>query len=377
MDISHIHFYVRDAGLWCCWFVQTLGFHAIARYVSYHTLTEVVQAGNIYFLLSSPLQPDSPVARYLQVHPPGVTDVMFRVRSLQSTLEKAIANGGKLLQPIQRRYEGRGYLQWAVIAGWGDLQHTLFEQRDTRLAIPLSANPSFHIRRVFSAHAYPLIRRKRTVLDLVFSAIDHVVLNVSSGDLQRAIDWYETVFGFQRRQTFCIQTERSGLISQVLMHPEGSAQLPVNEPVSVNSQIQEFLNINQGSGVQHIALRTPDILKSLSVLRSRGLSFLQIPPTYYEQLQNRSGFWLKEADWKAIAEQEVLVDWQPDLPEALLLQTFTQPIFEQPTFFFELIQRQTYYANCQHQEAQGFGEGNFRALFEAIEQEQIKRGSLS
>jgi 4-hydroxyphenylpyruvate dioxygenase len=146
-------------------------------------------------------------------------------------------------------------------------------------------------------------------------------------------------------------------------------QFPINEPTSANSQIQEFLDVNQGPGIQHIALQTPQIVKAIAQLRHRGLSFLPIPSTYYTQLRTQhQGLPLSTAELEEIAAQEILVDWHNEASQALLLQTFTQPIFEQPTFFFELIERR--------QEAQGFGEGNFRALFEAIEREQLKRGSL-
>jgi 4-hydroxyphenylpyruvate dioxygenase len=195
------------------------------------------------------------------------------------------------------------------------------------------------------------------------------VLNVATGDLERALRWYEDVLGFQRQQTFMIQTDQSGLRSQVLVHPISGVQFPINEPTSANSQIQEFLDVNQGSGIQHIALQTPQIVKAIAQLRNLGLSFLPIPPTYYTQLRlSHPKLPLSASEFEEITAQQILVDWQDKSTNALLLQTFTQPIFEQPTFFFELIERR--------QGAQGFGEGNFRALFEAIEREQLKRGSL-
>jgi 4-hydroxyphenylpyruvate dioxygenase len=198
-----------------------------------------------------------------------------------------------------------------------------------------------------------------------YTHIDHVVLNVANGNLESAVSFYEKTLGFQRQQTFNIQTHRSGLHSQVMVHPHGGVQLPINEPSSENSQIQEFLNLNRGPGIQHIALATHDILQAVAQLRASGLSFIQVPPRYYRNLQQRQGFRKSAAQWAEIEAQEILVDWHSDDPEKMLLQTFTQPIFSQPTFFFESIERR-----CQ---AQGFGEGNFQALFQAIEQEQIKR----
>jgi 4-hydroxyphenylpyruvate dioxygenase len=194
-------------------------------------------------------------------------------------------------------------------------------------------------------------------------------LNVATGDLERALSWYEEVLGFQRQQRFMIETENSGLRSQVMVHPASGVQFPINEPTSANSQIQEFLDVNQGAGIQHIALQTPQIVKAIAQLRHRGLAFLPIPSTYYTQLRTQhQGLPLSTAELEEIAAQQILVDWHNEASQALLLQTFTQPIFEQPTFFFELIERRS--------QAKGFGEGNFRALFEAIEREQLKRGSL-
>ncbi|HEY9645050.1 MAG TPA: VOC family protein, partial [Chroococcidiopsis sp.] len=200
--------------------------------------------------------------------------------------------------------------------------------------------------------------------------IDHAVLNVAAGDLSTAIAWYENAFGFRRQQGFTIQTAYSGLSSQVLVHPQGHAQLPINEPISPSSQIQEFLDCNRGPGIQHVALKTDNSLRAIADLRQRGLRFLPVPPTYYGQLRQRADFWLSELQWQAIAAQQLLIDWQPH-SQALLLQAFTQPIFAIPTFFFELIERRP----CQltQNPAQGFGEGNFRALFEAVEREQRKR----
>ena len=135
-----------------------------------------------------------------------------------------------------------------------------------------------------------------------------------------------------------------------------------------NSQIQEFLDINRGAGIQHIALRTSNLKSAIAQFRARGLSLLSVPESYYTELKKRPGLPLSSQELAAIAQQEILVDWKEDAQNAVLLQIFTQPIFEQPTFFFEFIERRS--------QAQGFGEGNFRALFEAIESEQIKRGNL-
>ncbi|NEQ12157.1 MAG: 4-hydroxyphenylpyruvate dioxygenase, partial [Moorea sp. SIO4E2] len=206
----------------------------------------------------------------------------------------------------------------------------------------------------------------------MFTSIDHVVLNVAAGDLGRAVNWYQQVLRFCPQQMFSIQTQQSGLYSQVMVDPTGQVQLPINEPTSANSQIQEFLDVNGGPGIQHIALGTSNILQAIAQLRSRGLPFIEVPPSYYSQWWEThcgSNFLLPKAEWEEIATRQILVDYQEEFPQALLLQTFTQPIFGKPTFFFEVIERRF--------QAKGFGEGNFRALFEAIEREQNKRGRLS
>jgi 4-hydroxyphenylpyruvate dioxygenase len=197
-----------------------------------------------------------------------------------------------------------------------------------------------------------------------------VVLNVEAGDLQTAVKWYENILDFRPQQSFNIQTDFSGLHSQVMISANGKVQLPINEPASANSQIQEFLEFNRGSGVQHIALHTRKLIDAIARFRAAGLSFLSVPKSYYSQLQQRLELPLSPEELQAITQQEILVDSQKDAPlEALLLQIFTKPIFNEPTFFFEFIERRS--------QAAGFGEGNFRALFTAMESEQIKRGFVS
>jgi 4-hydroxyphenylpyruvate dioxygenase len=292
------------------------------------------------------------------------------VSDLESVMEKARAKGTKVLHPIQQQPLTQGGRKWAKIAAWGSLTHTLSEYIDPDAERFVGDFPAFPCLRipVSSSRTSPGSRHLASNCEL-FSGIDHVVLNVAAGDLERALNWYEVVLGFQRQQTFAIQTDRSGLRSQVMIHPDSGVKFPINEPASANSQIQEFLDVNRGAGIQHIALQTPDLVNAIARLRALGLSFLPVPATYYTQLQQRQPkLHLSATELAQIAAQQILVDWQDSSPEALLLQIFTQPIFKEPTFFFELIERRY--------EAQGFGEGNFRALFEAIEREQYKRGSL-
>ncbi len=342
MKIDHVHFYVEDAKVWRDWFVNHLGFTAVGSHLSsVHTCTEFVSNGVVDFWLSSALLHTSPVAEFLRKHPPGVADVAFAVEDVACAIAQAQTYGATVIQPIHSRRVAGVWRQCGTIAAWGGLTHTL-----------ISTSP----------------RHGQQTTDHTFTAIDHIVLNVAVGELESAVAWYEKVLDFQPQQSFKIQTERSALYSQVMVSRNGRVQLPINEPASENSQIQEFLDVNRGSGVQHIALGTSNLISTIAQLRARGLSLLSVPQTYYSQVQQRRGCPLSRVELEAIAEQEILVDWPEDSQYALLLQIFTQPIFAQPTFFFEFIERRY--------QAQGFGEGNFRALFEAIEGEQIKRGSL-
>ncbi|MGV0027684.1 4-hydroxyphenylpyruvate dioxygenase [Phormidesmis priestleyi] len=363
MKIDHIHFYVNDAIAARNWFIHKMGFQTITQTRNHHTQTETIANGAVKFLLSSPLAESSPVRRFLQQHPPGVVDVAFEVQDVAAVMERAIsssypqgvAQGAKVLQPIRLE---PGTIKSAQIAAWGTLRHTLIER---------SSSPDSLDSLLLTPHSSLLTQ---------FTGIDHVVLNVAAGDLEKAVVWYETVLGFQPQQMFAIKTDHSGLCSRVMQYPNSLVKLPINEPTSEGSQIQEFLDLNRGAGVQHIALHTENIVEAIAQFRQTGLSFLKVPDSYYTQLQQRPNYRLSESQLIEIQAQQLLVDWQVDRPEGVLIQTFTQPIFECPTFFFELIERRTYSLDDRLLQAQGFGEGNFRALFEAIEREQLKRGSL-
>ena len=385
MRIDYIHFYVKDALASHDWFVEKMGFQSVASGASCHTHTTVVKSGAIYFVLSSAIAPNSPVAQFLRQHPPGVADIAFKVADLEWSLEKLLQRGAKVLQPLQTQVDESGYIKWAKVAAWGDMTHTLVERHSFHpiLCFPVQVDwlsetkvgsngvsqkdkSTFNPQTRHGASLHSTLPQSPTE---AFTHIDHIVLNVAAGDLAKAVQWYQQVLDFQPQQVFTIQTEKSGLCSQVMVHPVTGTQLPINEPTSANSQIQEFLDVNGGAGIQHIALATRNIVGAIAQLRRQGMSFINVPPSYYSQLRDRyPGYNFSTAAWDAIAQQQILVDWQAQYPQALLLQTFTQPIFAEPTFFFEFIERRW--------GAKGFGEGNFQALFEAIEREQMKRGCL-
>lgn len=359
MKIDRIHFYVDNATRWRDWFTSRLGFESIApSHYDCETHIEVVKSGEAEFVLHSPQTESSPVADYLKQHPPGVAEISFHVPQLAKKLPAMLEAGARLLHPLQKQVTAEGCLHGCQIAGITGLKHTLVEREGKTPLLPwlpqwAQKSPSSPARGKY------------------FTGVDHLVLNVAAGALEPTVQWYERVFGWQRKQAFSIQTPNSGLHSQVLIDPSGEVQFPINEPSSHNSQIQEFLDFNRGAGIQHIALSTPNVAEVTLTLKQLGVSFLRVPDTYYTQLQERFPvLCFSESEWEIIQKAQVLVDCEgsdfqtDDKRNPLLLQIFTKPIFAEPTFFFELIERRD--------RAQGFGEGNFRALFEAIEQEQLR-----
>lgn len=358
MDIHHLHFYVDDADRWRIWFEHHLGGQPLGHWIQLNTHSELLQLGQLKLILSAPRTADSPVARFLERHGPGVADVAFAVTALDRAWQTAIAAGATVTQPLHTDPQGQ---RWGQIRAWGSLHHTLLQATSAEPAGSVPGN----------WQTYP---PAPGTCD--FRGVDHAVLNLSTADFLPAIRWYQRVLGFEPQQSFSITTPRSSLNSQVMIHPQGTAQIPLNHPTSDNSQIQEFLHHNGGAGIQHIALSTPDIVAAVAQARQRGLAFLAVPSTYYQTLKDRPGFDPTLTNWQAISQQQILVDWETSRPMGLLLQTFTEPFLGRPTFFWELIERRPYWFNGQWQLAAGFGAGNFQALFEAIERQQLLRGSL-
>ncbi len=368
MHFHHLHFYVRDVAFWQDWFVRKLAFQAAAEWdaegadaaaISLPKPVDsqpvisptVLKQGMIEIWLSGLTSAPMPaVESYLQRHPPGLIDVGFASDRFDQLLSRVRRQGVTLLSDVT--VTASGYRQ-CQIQGWADLRHTLVE-----------VSPQWT-----KARASQVSQPRLPLL----SMIDHVVLNVPKGQLIEASNWYKRVFGLEAGQQFDINTARSGLRSQVLIHPEGTVQIPINEPTGANSQIQEFLDHNRGAGVQHVALRSWDAVKAIAHFRQQGLQLISVPATYYQALKTRTDCPI--VDTSSASRQQVLLDWPPGGQQGMLLQTFTQPIFAEPTFFFEIIERSTYREAGQTKQAQGFGEGNFQALFEAIEQAQLKRAN--
>lgn len=354
MKIDHVHFYTKNAARTRDWFINNVGFKAIGNCISEHTHTELIALNAAYFVISSPLNNSSPVAQYLNAHPSGIVDIAFRVKNLTEIVNRGCSFGLTLLQDIQlwRSPHKKNSFKFAQIAGWNDLRHTLIETtEDYDYCLPLQLQ------------CHEITHKSVNDFSSYITQVDHLVLNVVQGKLDSAVKLYQTLFNFQVQQSFQIQTDQSGLTSQALIDEEGEVQFNINQPTATNSQIQEFIDFNHGSGIQHLALRSQNLIADVTQMQQGEVKFLHIPQAYYRQLKPLSS--LNAAEKQAISQQQILVDGDRASPQSLLMQIFTQPIFEQPTFFLEFIERR--------QEAQGFGQGNFQALFEAVEREQKAR----
>ncbi len=344
MEIDSIHFYVSDAARMRDWATSKLGLDDLTTHEAIDPTTSTYRVGNdrLCLKISSPLAPMSAIAKYLQAHPPGVREIAFRVRSLDEMKQKL----DRLKIEIVATSSVREEIQWLKISGWGAIEHTIVQAPTAPIPSKLAITP----------------------LAPTITEIDHIVLNVAAGELAPAVAWYRDLFDFQVWQTFDIRTPTSGLASKALVSACGRIRFNINEPSSANSQIQEFLDANGGAGIQHIALHTNDICRTVDRMQQQGLAFLPIPKTYYTNLKllaetGLAGH-LTSAQLRDVERLGILVDWHEAAPEALLMQIFTQPIFGEPTFFFEIIERRN--------RAEGFGQGNFQALFEAIERANQK-----
>ncbi|MEO0867351.1 MAG: VOC family protein [Cyanobacteria bacterium J06642_11] len=345
MKIDHIHFFVEDAISQRRWFAKYLGWTPVKTLILPDRIVEILLYRNTPFLISSPRTADSPVAEYLQHHPPGVADIAIAVDSLAAMFNrvKAKLHPAETFTTILTHLADLRQQQqppvWTRIEGWPGIQHTLVEY----------GSPPSSVLNGVAPEDVP--------------AIDHVVLNVPTGQLQAAATFYQELFSLKKKQSFNIQTERSGLRSQVLFSPVSQLYFNINEPASPNSQIQTFLDANRGAGIQHIALHSEPIVPTVATLRQGGMPLLSVPNAYYDQLlqrlQTSVAAPVTYGEWQQIVEQQILIDWQSKQPESLLLQIFSQPIFAKNHFFLEFIERR--------QAVQGFGEGNFLALYQAIE----------
>lgn len=352
--IDYLEYYAGNALQAAHFFCKSFGFRLVA-YSGLETgnrerVSYVLEQGSIRLVISGAFTPDHPIAEFCKQHGDGVKDIALRVENVEKAFQEAISRGGIAVKEPYEETDEHGTIKKAIIATYGDTVHTLI-QRDGYQGIFAPGYTS-------SDSAIP---SEETGLH----GIDHVVGNVEK--MEEWVSYYEKVFGFRQLIHFRdddISTEYSALMSKVMENGTGRVKFPINEPAEGKrkSQIEEYLEFYHGAGVQHVALITDDIVKTVDALKKNGVAFLETPDAYYDELTERVG----EIDEpiEDLKRLSILVDRDD---EGYLLQIFTKPIVDRPTLFFEIIQRKG---------ARGFGEGNFKALFEAIEREQARRGNL-
>lgn len=306
----------------------------------------VLQRDKVRLVLSTPIRSDHPMAEHIQKHGDGVRAIALEVDDARQSFQITTERGA---EPVHPPTEVEGVIT-ASIAMYGDTLIT-FVQRGSYAGAFL---PGYESRDLKGP-------------DFGIAAIDHIVGNVELGKMNHWVDFFARVMGFSQLIHFDdadISTEYSALMSKVMQDGTGKIKFPINEPADGRrkSQIEEYLDFYDGPGVQHIALLTGDIIKTVTAMRDAGMEFLKVPDSYYDEAQKRVGE-VKE-DFNAIRQLGILVDRDE---EGYLLQIFTKPVEDRPTVFYEVIQRRG---------SRGFGKGNFKALFEAIEREQAKRGNL-
>lgn len=358
--IDHVRLFVGNARQSAYFYRNAFGFDVVA-YAGLETKLRheagyVLRQGTITFVLASPLSANHPESQRLVLHGDGVQDVAMEVDDVPSAFASATSRGAVgCIKPTLLEDE-HGVYEYATIRAYGDTTHT-FINRD-------------RYRGVFAPGYKPLDPDRygpRRLDPVGLKAIDHIVCNVEEGKMNDWVKFYERVMGFSQLVHFDdkdISTEYTALMSKVMQSGSGRIKFPINEPAKGKrkSQIDEYLEFYGGPGVQHIAMATKDIVSTVRAMRRNDVSFLRVPETYYDLLPERVG--PIDEDIQELAELGILVDRDD---EGYLLQIFTKPVSDRPTLFFEVIERHG---------SRSFGKGNFKALFEAIEREQARRGTL-
>jgi 4-hydroxyphenylpyruvate dioxygenase len=317
----------------------------------------VLRSGSATFVLVGPVHADAPVARRVAEHGDGVMDLALEVLDVPAAHAYAVAHGATSLEAPHEVSDEHGTVGLAAIATYGDTRHTLVD----RSRYHGTYLPGFVPRTIAGGGT--------DGKDRLFQAIDHCVGNVELGRMDEWVAFYQHVMGFTNMAEFIgddIATDYSALMSKVVADGSRKVKFPLNEPAVAKrrSQIDEYLEFYGGPGVQHIALATGDILRTVERMRSAGVEFLDTPDSYYDDPQLRARIGKVRAPIEQLKANRILVDRDED---GYLLQIFTKPVQDRPTVFFELIERHG---------SLGFGKGNFKALFEAIEREQESRGNL-
>jgi len=351
---DYLEFYVGNAFQAAHFYRNLYGFKPIA-FAGLETgvrdrVSIVLEQNDIRLVLTTALTPDHPITRHVSLHGDDVRDIAFTVKDAESAYKAAIKNGAHSILPPTEFDDPRGSMVKATVAALGDTVHS-FVQRDGQFDGAFL--PNFHI-----------IENPPPTVPAGLMTIDHIAISVEAHTLNRMVDFYREVLSFHHSFSEDILTEYSSMNSKVVENSTGNIKFPMVEPAPGRrkSQIEEYLTFHYGPGAQHIAFSSDDIISSVRALRANGMEFLRTPDTYYSVLKERIGD--LEEDPEQLRELNILVDrdeW------GYLLQIFSKPVMTRPTIFTEVIQRKN---------ARGFGAGNIKALFEAIERDQAKRGNL-
>ena len=353
-SIHHVKFVVGNARQAAFYYRKAFGFSQFA-YSGLETgnrdlACHAMEQGKARFVLATPYRSTSPEAAHLHRHGDGIVDIAFHVEDADAAFAAAVARGAEPAVPPHTLRDDFGSVRHAAIKTYGETVHSFYAFRD------------------YTGPFLPgYVEREVAGQDAGILRIDHMVGNVELGKMNHWAAWYSDVLGFSRYISFDdkdISTEYSALMSIVMSDNSYAIKFPLNEPApgKRKSQIDEYLDFYGGPGVQHVALLTQDIERTVSTLRANGVEFLEVPDSYYDMLPQRVGEIEEALDM--IRSLRILVDRDE---EGYLLQLFSRPVEDRPTVFYEIIQRKG---------SRGFGKGNFRALFEAIEREQALRGNL-
>lgn len=353
---DYIEFYCGNAKQSSLFFQHVLGFQLVA-YRGPETgvrnrASYLLQQDKIRFVLTSPLGPDGQIADHVRKHGDGVRDFAFWVDDARDAYAKAVDRGAVSIHEPEVTSDADGEVIIAAIGTYGDTIHSIVERRNYHgLFLP----------------GFVPVQSNYASVSTGLKYIDHCVGNVELGRMNYWVEYYSRVLGFYNLLSFDdkqISTEYSALMSKVMSNGNGRIKFPINEPAAgkKKSQVEEYLDFYSGPGIQHIAIATDDIVKTVGELKRRGMEFLSIPASYYDTVLDRVG--KIDEDLAPLAKLGILVDHDD---EGYLLQVFSKPIQDRPTLFVELIQRKG---------AKSFGAGNFKALFESLEREQARRGNL-
>jgi 4-hydroxyphenylpyruvate dioxygenase len=352
---NHVELWVGNAKQAAYYFEHAFGFarHAYAgpEMGVRDRASYVLRQGEVSLVLTSALAPDHEISQFVCTHGDGVRDIAMRVPDAGEAHRVAVERGARGVRAPEWLEDEFGRAQVASIATYGDVVHTFVARADY-------AGPHLP--------GYVAVEANGSE-PVGFTLLDHCVGNVELGKMDEWVGFYERVLGFENIIHYDdaqIHTEYSALMSKVMADGDGKIKFPINEPAEGRrkSQIAEYLDYNAGPGVQHVAIQTDDIVSTVEAMKERGVLFLTTPESYYEDAFDRVGE--IEESWADLRQNRILVDRDED---GYLLQIFTKPTQDRPTLFFEVIQRHG---------ARTFGEGNFKALFEAIEREQALRGNL-